>query len=147
MSQVDQATVQPDSFLTLHYRVTTGDGSEILNTFDMKPATLQMGSGQLAENLEKCLLGQVAGQRHVFLLEPAQAFGEHNPRLVERIAREALPPGMELKENSVVEFNDGEGAEFAGFLRELTESHALFDFNHPLAGKSVRFEVEIIGIF
>ncbi len=141
-----QITVAPDSFLTLHYRVTTSDGSEILNTFDMKPATLQMGSGQLAENLEKCLLGQPAGERLVFLLEPAQAFGEHNPRLVERIAREALPAGMELKENAVVEFNDGEGAEFAGFLRELTDTHALFDFNHPLAGKSVRFEVEIIGI-
>ena len=145
MSQA-QTTVAPDSFLTLHYRVTTSDGSEILNTFDMKPATLQMGSGQLAENLEKCLLGQPAGERLVFLLEPAQAFGEHNPRLVERIAREALPAGMELKENAVVEFNDGEGAEFAGFLRELTDTHALFDFNHPLAGKSVRFEVEIIGI-
>lgn len=139
-------TVQPDSFLTLHYRVTTSDGSEILNTFDMKPATLQMGSGQLAENLERCLLGLTAGGRHVFILEPGQAFGEHNPRLVERIARDALPPGMELKDQALVEFNDGEGGEFAGFVRELTETHALFDFNHPLAGKTVRFEVELIGI-
>lgn len=146
MTSSPNPTVRPDSFLTLHYRVTTGDGSEILNTFDMKPATLQMGSGQLMENLEKCLLGLGAGQRHVFELGPEQAFGEHNPRLVERIARDALPPGMELKENALVEFDDGEGAEFAGFVRELSDTHALFDFNHPLAGKSVRFEVEIIGI-
>lgn len=146
MTSSPNPTVRPDSFLTLHYRVTTGDGSEILNTFDMKPATLQMGSGQLMENLEKCLLGLGAGQRHVFELGPERAFGEHNPRLVERIARDALPPGMELKENALVEFDDGEGAEFAGFVRELSDTHALFDFNHPLAGKSVRFEVEIIGI-
>ena len=140
------ATVRPDSYLTLHYRITTLDGEEFLSTFDMSPATLQMGSGQLSENLESVLVGLPAKERVVFELEPAQAFGEHNPRLVERIAREALPAGMELKENSVVEFSAPNGATFAGFLRELDATHGLFDFNHPLAGKTIRFEVDIIGI-
>ena len=139
-------TVRSDSYLTLHYRITTLDGEEFLSTFDMSPATLQMGSGQLAENLESVLIGLPAKERFVFELEPAQAFGEHNPRLVERIARAGLPDGMELKENSVVEFTAPNGATFAGFLRELEASHGLFDFNHPLAGKTIRFEVEIIGI-
>ena len=139
-------TVRSDSYLTLHYRITTLDGEEFLSTFDMSPATLQMGSGQLAENLESVLIGLPAKERFVFDLEPAQAFGEHNPRLVERIARAGLPDGMELKENSVVEFTAPNGATFAGFLRELDVTHALFDFNHPLAGQPIRFEVEIIGI-
>ena len=139
-------TVRSDSYLTLHYRITTLDGEEFLSTFDMSPATLQMGSGQLAENLESVLIGLPAKERFVFDLEPAQAFGEHNPRLVERIARAGLPDGMELKENSVVEFTAPNGATFAGFLRELDAAHALFDFNHPLAGQPIRFEVEIIGI-
>lgn len=140
------STVQPDSYLTLHYRITTLDGEEFLSTFDMSPATLQMGSGQLAESLESVLVGLPAKERCVFELPPAQGFGEHNPRLVERIALEALPPGMELKENSVVEFTAPNGASFAGFLREMDATHGLFDFNHPLAGKTIRFEVEIIGI-
>lgn len=139
-------TVRSDSYLTLHYRITTLDGEEFLSTFDMSPATLQMGSGQLAENLESVLIGLPAKERFVFELEPAQAFGEHNPRLVERIARAGLPDGMELKENSIVEFTAPNGATFAGFLRELDTTHGLFDFNHPLAGKIIRFEVEIIGI-
>ncbi len=140
------ATVRSDSYLTLHYRVTTLDGEEFLSTFDMSPATLQMGSGQLSENLESVLIGLPAHERCIFELEPAQAFGQHNERLVERIARSGLPAGMELKENSVVEFSAPNGATFAGFLRELDESSGLFDFNHPLAGKTIRFEVEIIGI-
>ncbi len=140
------STVQPDSYLTLHYRITTLDGEEFLSTFDMSPATLQMGGGQLAENLEAVLVGLPAKERFVFELEPADAFGGHNPRLVERIALDALPPGMELKENSVVEFTAPNGASFAGFLREMDATHGLFDFNHPLAGKTIRFEVEIIGI-
>lgn len=139
-------TVRSDSYLTLHYRITTLDGEEFLSTFDMSPATLQMGSGQLAENLESVLIGLSAHERFVFELEPAQAFGEHNPRLVERLALSSLPAGMELKENSVVEFTAPNGASFAGFLRELDATHGLFDFNHPLAGKTIRFEVELVGI-
>ena len=96
------AAVRSDSYLTLHYRITTLDGEEFLSTFDMSPATLQMGSGQLAENLENVLIGLPAHERFVFELEPAQAFGGHNERLVERIARSGLPADMELKPNSVV---------------------------------------------
>ena len=92
------------------------------------------------------MVGLPAHERFVFQLEPEEAFGVHNPRLVERIARSALPADMELKENSVVEFGAPNGATFAGFLRELTADSALFDFNHPMAGKPIRFEVEIIGI-
>ncbi|MDR1994445.1 FKBP-type peptidyl-prolyl cis-trans isomerase [Azonexus sp.] len=139
-------TVRSDSYLTLHYRITTLDGEEFLSTFDMSPATLQMGGGQLADTLESVLLGLPAHERFVFELEPNDAFGQHNPRLVERIARSGLPADMELKENSVVEFTAPNGGSFAGFLRELDMTYALFDFNHPLAGKTIRFEVEIIGI-
>lgn len=101
---------------------------------------------RLAENLESVLIGLPAHERFVFQLEPEEAFGQNNPRLVERIARGGLPADMELKENSVVEFTAPNGDTFAGFLRELDATHALFDFNHPLAGQPIRFEVEIIGI-
>ncbi len=149
------ATVQPDSYLTLHYSLADLEGNEYVSTFDMSPATLQMGGGQLVATLEHCLLGISAGERHVFQIEAVDAFGEHNPRLVERIARSALPPELELKENSLIEFAAPEGSTptipgtsggIAGYLRELTDTSALFDFNHPLAGKPIRFEVEIIGI-
>ncbi len=149
----ETATVQPDSFLTLHYRLGGLDGTEHVSTFDMSPATLQMGGGQLAASLEACLLGLGVGEHHVFELEADDAFGQHNPRLVERIARSALPPGMELKVNSLIEFTapdstpiPGASGGVAGLLRELTDTTAVFDFNHPLAGQPVRFEVKIIGI-
>lgn len=142
-----ERTVQADSYLTLHYRLSDHDGYDFVSTFDLSPATLQMGSGQLAAPLEDCLLGLPAHQRRIFHLDSTQAFGEHNPQLVERIARSALPPDVELRENSLIEFGAPDGGPgLAGFLRELTDTTALFDFNHPLAGKPIRFEVEIIGI-
>ncbi len=147
MNSTALQTVRPDSYLTLHYRLSDHEGNEFVSTFDLSPATLQMGSGQLAAPLEQCLVGLPAQQRTVFELQAEQAFGPHNPRLVERIARSALPPEIELRENSLIEFGAPDGGPgFSGVLLELNETSALFDFNHPLAGKPVCFEVEIIGI-
>ncbi|MQY51648.1 peptidylprolyl isomerase [Rhodocyclus tenuis] len=140
------ATVLPDSFLTLHYRLASADGEEFVSTFGLSPATLQMGSGQLAAPLEARLLGLAEGTRTCFELAPADAFGERNPLLVERIARSALPAEIELVPNTLVEFGTPDGGNFAGFLRELDAETALFDFNHPLAGRAIQFEVQLIGI-
>ena len=155
--------VTADSFLTLHYRLSArpqaganaqqcdGD-AELVSTFELSPATIQMGGGQLAAPLERCLLGMQEGEQHSFDLAPEQAFGHSNPQLIERIARSALPADIVLNENSLVEFSTPEGADyggggqFSGFLRQLSATHALFDFNHPLAGKHIRFEVKIIAI-
>ena len=139
-------TVKPDSLVTLHYRVATGDDSELVSTFDSTPATLQLGSGELAPTLERCLVGIVIGERHVFLLEPEQAFGSHNPQLLQRVGLADLPPAAIPELHGLIEFSSPAGARFTGIVRELDDEAVLVDFNHPLAGKHVRFEVELIGI-
>mgnify|MGYP000308874274 CR=1 FL=1 len=144
--QETKTQINADSLLTLHYRLTTQDGEDVVSTFDLGPATIQMGNGELNENLEACLVGLVAGEYAVFEVPAEAGFGQHNPGLVQRIARSALPVDQELKENTLIEFTSPDGAEFAGFVREIDATHALMDFNHPLAGKSLRFEVQIIGL-
>ena len=134
------------SLLTLHYRLALADDTELVSTFGAKPATLQLGSGELAPVLERHLVGLPVGQRTVFLLEAEQAFGPHNPQLMQRFARDELPDPGELREMALIEFKAPNGAAYTGLVRELTETEALIDFNHPLAGKAVRFEVDVIGI-
>jgi FKBP-type peptidyl-prolyl cis-trans isomerase SlpA len=139
--------VKPDSLVTLHYRVATADDTELVSTFDMTPTTLQLGSGELAPTLEACLEGLVPGERHVFLLEADQAFGPHNPGLQKRMPKSELPDGgAGLTLFDLVEFEAPNGMKYAGIVRELDADTALMDFNHPLAGRAVRFEVEVIGI-
>lgn len=138
--------VTPNSFVTLHYRLATADDTELVSTFDASPATLQLGSGELAPPLEACLEGLPVGERHVFLLEPEQAFGPHNPQLVQRMARKELPGDGKIEVHALVEFGAPDGSRFAGLVRELDGDSALIDFNHPLAGKSIRFEVEVVGV-
>lgn len=138
--------VTENSLLTLHYRLALADDTELVSTFDGKPATLQLGSGELAPVLERCLIDLPIGERTVFLLEAEQAFGPHNPQLMQRFVRSELPNPGELREMALIEFKAPNGACYTGLVRELTEEGALIDFNHPLAGKAIRFEVDVIGI-
>ncbi|MDR2238835.1 MAG: FKBP-type peptidyl-prolyl cis-trans isomerase [Zoogloeaceae bacterium] len=140
------ARVEAGSLLTLHYRLALADDTELVSTFGGKPATLQMGSGELAPVLERCLIDLPLGERTVFLLEPEQAFGPRDPQLMQRFARSELPHADDLREMALIEFQVPGGGACAGLVRELTEEDALIDFNHPLAGKAIRFEVDVIGI-
>jgi FKBP-type peptidyl-prolyl cis-trans isomerase SlpA len=143
--------VQPGSFLTLHYRLAGPDGADVVSTFGDKPATLSLGSGQLAPAIEARLLGLGEGAHTSFELPPGAAFGERNPQLVQRVRLELLrelgDPDAEYAVGDVVQFPtpDGQGA-YAGVVREVGPGWLLFDFNHPLAGQAVRFEVKLLGV-
>ena len=148
MTNLSQTAVGEGAYLTLHYRLRSGE-QEVVSTFGGTPATLQMGGGQLAPALEQCLLGLPEGAQQSFHLAPGAVFGERNPELVQRVTRAMLREhggGEEFKEGDVVEFNAPNGGRFAGVVRECGEDDALFDFNHPLAGQPIDFEVHIIGV-
>ncbi|WP_151636991.1 FKBP-type peptidyl-prolyl cis-trans isomerase [Noviherbaspirillum aerium] len=142
--------VTESAYLTLHYRLAAMDGTNIVSTFEEKPATLQLGTGQLAPFLEACLIGLPEGTHHTFELTPEKAFGPRNPDLVQHVSRATLTEnsnfGEEYAVGDLVEFSAPSGGRFAGVLRSIDDESALFDFNHPLAGQSVKFEVKIIGI-
>jgi FKBP-type peptidyl-prolyl cis-trans isomerase SlpA len=143
--------VQPASFLTLHYRLSGPDGAAVVDTFGAKPATLSLGSGQLAPAMESRLLGLAEGSRHSFALAPGEAFGERNPDMLQRVPlallRELGEPDAQYEVGDAVRFPtpDGQGS-FAGVVREVGDGWLLFDFNHPLAGQAVNFEVQLIGV-
>lgn len=143
--------VQPGSFLTLHYRLSGPDGADVVNTFHDKPATLSLGTGQLAPAMEQRLIGLAEGERRSFTLAPGEAFGERNPDMLQRVARSLLQqlgdPDEDYAPGDVVQFPtpDGAGA-YAGVVREVGGDWLLFDFNHPLAGQAVSFEVQLVGV-
>jgi FKBP-type peptidyl-prolyl cis-trans isomerase SlpA len=143
--------VRPGSFLTLHYRLAGPDGQSIVDTFADTPATLSLGSGQLAPAMEARLIGLAEGTRTSFELPAGEAFGERNPQLLQRVKRSLLAelgePDAQYHVGDVVQFPtpDGQGS-YAGVVRELDADALLFDFHHPLAGRPVTFEVHVIGV-
>ncbi len=161
--------VQPGSFLTLHYRLAGPDG-DIINTFGDKPATLTLGTGELAAAVEARLLGLPEGTRATFDIAPGEAFGDRNPEMVQWVARALLnkmgDPTERYQVGDVVQFPTPDGlGQYAGAVRQVghggaagqggaagegasgsTADAVLFDFNHPLAGQGVTFEVHVIGV-
>lgn len=148
-----QAIVQAGSFLTLHYRMSAPGGADIINTFDGKPATLSLGNGELSPAIEQRLLGLPEGTRTTFELAAGEAFGERNPELLQWVARKLLnelgDPDERYSVGDVVQFPTPDGmGQYAGAVQQVKEAGGAvqFDFNHPLAGQPVLFEVQIIGV-
>lgn len=138
-------TVAADSLVTLHYRIALPNGQPALSTFEATPATLQLGAGEMLPAIERLIVGLPVGGRQVFDLAAEEAFGPHRPELVERVRREHMP-SQEIEAMSVMEFVAPDGSRYAGLVREINDAFALVDFNHPLAGKPIRLEVEIVGV-
>jgi FKBP-type peptidyl-prolyl cis-trans isomerase SlpA len=147
------------SFLTLHYRLA-GPAGDIINTFDGKPATLTLGSGELAPAVEQRLIGLEEGARATFEIPAGEAFGDRNPDMRQWVARKLLDemgdPHEQYAVGDVVQFPtpDGRGT-YAGYVQQVGPGGnrpsgqgdaVLFDFNHPLAGQPVTFEVHVIGV-
>ena len=142
--------VLPNSYLTLNYRLTLPNGDDYINTFVDRPATVLMGSGQFAPCFENVLLGLAIGEKKSALLPPEESFGDRKEDLVQWVSLKALKEGRdedtEFNPGDVIEFNAPGGAQYAGVLQSIDDEGAWFDFNHPLAGRPVTFEAEIVAI-
>ena len=156
------AKVEPGSFLTLHYRLA-GPAGDIINTFAGKPATLSLGAGELSPAVERCLLGLEEGTRATFELPSGAAFGEREAQMRQWVARKLLTqlgdPHVTYRVGDVVQFPTPDGqSQYAGAVvqvenvpgggdsQDAGDGAVLFDFNHPLAGHPVTFEVHLIGV-
>jgi FKBP-type peptidyl-prolyl cis-trans isomerase SlpA len=140
--------VQRSSHLTLHYRIALADPphAEVLSTFGGNPATLMMGSGELSPALEKCLVGIASGESRSFVLRPEQAFGGYREDLLQRLPSQAFPESITVEAGQVIEFAQPDGGRLSGLVKQIDKDEALVDFNHPLAGRPIRFEVEILAV-
>jgi FKBP-type peptidyl-prolyl cis-trans isomerase SlpA len=135
-----------DGVMTLHYRLRLDDGTEVLSTFGGNPATLALGRGELAAGLEQCLAQAAPGGSYVFQLEPSQAFGERREDLVRSLPRDSFARELALEQGALIEFAAPDGTRHAGRVRELHVHDVVVDFNHPLAGRRVSFEVQVLAV-
>ncbi len=150
------ACIKPDSFLTLHYRLASFSGQDIINTFSEQPATLSLGTGQLSPVLEAKLIGLTEDAHELFDIpadkaEHPPAFGERNPEFLQWVTRDLLKKLGDKDQTyavgEVVQFPTPDGqATYAGAVIDSNPEAVQLDFNHPLAGQPVRFEVKILGI-
>jgi FKBP-type peptidyl-prolyl cis-trans isomerase 2 len=143
----DKSRVAWGDTLKLRYAVRLRSGTEIVSNFDDPQSdTITLGDGTLSQMLEQWLIGLKPGERHVFLLDPWQAFGSRNDELVQTLPSEDIPDDMEMEVGQWVEFALPNDQTMAGQILEITPLGVKVDFNHPLADCPIEFEVEIESI-
>ena len=131
--------------VTLHFSLCLADGRVIDSTRERDPATFRMGDGTLPDGFERVLIGLEAGADQRFDIPPEQAFGDAQEDNVKLMPRDRFDPGITLEPGVVVSFTSPDG-DLPGVIRSLQADLVVVDFNHPLAGKSLIFEVSIIAV-
>ena len=137
--------IGPDKEVTLHFALKLANGDVVDSTFDKQPATFKVGDGNLLPGFEAALFGFKAGDKRSVQVEPENAFGQPNPQNVQVMPRSQFQD-MELSEGLLVIFNDAANTELPGVVKAFDDAQVTIDFNHPLAGKTLSFDVEIIAV-
>lgn len=145
-NESQEIVVSEGTKVTLHFSITLASGELIDSTFEQEPATFTVGDGNLLEGFEEVVMGLSAGSKEVFTISPEKGFGQHNPSNLQTIKRDQFGDDITLEKGLVLSFADAQKAELPGVVAEFSDEEVVVDFNHPLAGKEVLFEVDIIKV-
>lgn len=139
--------INDNSEVVFHFSIKLSDGSAADSSkVHNKPAKLVMGDGSLTANFEKCLLGLKAGDNKSFALEPEDAFGMPNPDNIYHLDRTKFGAETPAQVGAIIAFTQPDGSELPGIIREVAGESVTVDFNHPLSGQKLTFDVEIIEV-
>jgi len=140
-------SVQRDSAVLVHFTLKLEDGSTAESTrANGKPALFRLGDGSLSAALEGALLGLKAGETKQFTLAPEEAFGGVSPDLIQYFSRRDFIDAGEPEVGAIMLFSGMGGSEMPGVIREVSGDSITVDFNHPLAGHRIQFDVEVLEI-
>lgn len=141
------SVIQNQSEVLMHFDLKLEDGSAADSTrVNNKPAKLVMGDGSLTANFEACLLGLKDGDKKSFTLSPEDAFGLPNPDNIHHMDRTRFGADTPVEPGTIIAFSQPDGSEIPGIIREVAGDSVTVDFNHPLAGQTVIFDVEILSV-
>ncbi len=136
--------VTSNSRVTLHFELSLDDGQVVDSNFGKTPVQFVFGDGNLLPAFEDVLLGMKVRDVASFVMLPEKAFGVHNENNVQHIPRSQF--SMNLEEGMVVSFSDAARNELPGVIAEIGGQDVMVDFNHPLAGRSLKYRVQIVAI-
>jgi len=143
---MSELVIGPGTRVTLHFALKLENGDIVDSTFERSPATFTVGDGKLLPGFERKLFGLTEGAREQFTIAPEDAFGQPNPANVQRFDRAMFAAGMELYPGLVISFADAAQAELPGVISGVEGDAVLVDFNHPLAGRTLLFDVQIFEV-
>jgi FKBP-type peptidyl-prolyl cis-trans isomerase SlyD len=143
----DENKVADEKVVSLHYTLTSDEGEVLDSSQGGEPLQFIQGQGQIIPGLEKELYDMEVGDEKQVTVAPADGYGEHQPDQVQTLPREAFPDDMEIEEGMAVQMRDSNsGQVYQAVITNVAAESVQVDFNHPLAGENLNFEVKIAGL-
>jgi len=139
-------TIEKDNVVQVHYTGTLTHGEVFDSSQGREPLEITIGQGQLIRGFEDALMGMAINEKKNFTLEPDQAYGLRDEEAVRAFPRAQIPPEIDVQIGQVLALSNSEGQQIPAKVVELDEENVTLDLNHPLAGQSLTFDIEVVGI-
>lgn len=140
----NKMVIKDGSKVSINY-VLKVDGNIVDSSEGKGPLAYTQGSGQIIPGLEKQLVGLKAGDKKIVAVAPAEGYGEKNPDGIRKVARKDFKDPGALKVGAAVN-GSVEGEQFRAMVVAMDDKEVTLDFNHPLAGKTLNFEIEVVKV-
>lgn len=141
MSQVKSGDV-----VRIHYTGKLSDGTEFDSSSGRDPLEFQVGAGQIIPGLEQQVEGMNVGESQTVTIPADEAYGPRDERQIQTVPRSALPEGLDVKPGTGLQATTQDGRQISLTVVELDDEEVTVDANHPLAGKDLIFDVEVVEI-
>mgnify|MGYP001348085626 CR=1 FL=1 len=139
--------VESGNNISVHYVGTFTDGEKFDSSRDRGEAlTFEVGAGQMIPGFDAAVVGMTIGETKTVTINPGDAYGERNEDAIQEVSRTNFPEGFELVEGATVSGRDQDNRPMIAKIISFNEENVNLDFNHPLAGKKLNFEVELVSI-
>ena len=132
--------------VTIHYTGTLEDGSVFDSSEGSEPISFTLGAGEVISGFEDAVLGMSVGDKKKTTIEAENAYGEHHDALIMRVERSQVPPGTEIEVGDVLQVGLADGQTATVIVTGLDADSVTLDANHPLAGKALTFDLELVSI-
>lgn len=138
--------VKNDLYISVDYTGTLQNGEVFDSSQSSQPLEVQIGTGQLIEGFERELIGMALNEKKSFTLNPEDAYGQRDESLTRDFARTDFPADLEPQIGMTIALQTPEGRRMPAQVTHLDEKKLSVDLNHPLAGESLTFDIEVVGI-
>ena len=139
------STVENGNTVSVHYTGTLTNGSVFDTSREREPLNFVVGSGQVIAGFNDAVVGMVVGESKTISLPPDQAYGEINPQAVQKVPRTSFPSDFEFVVGNDVQAQNEQGT-FRGTIADVDDEFVVVNFNHPLAGHTLNFEIELVSV-
>jgi len=131
----------------VHYTGTLTNGTEFDSSHKRnEPIEFSVGAGQMIKGFDNAVVGMEEGDTKSFTISPTEAYGERNEDMVMSMAKDRFPSEFEFNEGIMIQVQTEQGQTMTPTITEVKDSEVILDFNHPLAGKDLTFDIEVINI-